>query len=582
MFKFKNLIKLSPFTFQSALKPRLFTPLALPFSSAASFPPQSNGPLQVKDLLGMALELNQAENAEGALEYYRKALEVLQNIVHTQPSACQERLAMAEIHLRKGSIHYLQNNLEPALENFTKAKDLFLDCDGQSPAVAECYDNIGSIHYEKGNYLQSLEYYYKAVEIYHHYQMSIPLVKIYHEMSVTFTAMGMNQEALDILRDCVKIRVKAGEEFHEETADAYMILGEALKNEQKYSEAIQSFNEALKIRTKLFGEKDSSLAECYVNLGSACGAEGNLNKASQYITKSIQLNKKAKDDLKVANDHITLGDLYCKNDHFEKAIEHYQSALKINKKHVKNGSMDSSYCHYKLGGVFMRLKEFNSAAKHLEEGIKLTLKKSAQAGRGPQLYEFYEMLGLVYFEQQKFVQAKQYYNEALELCVKKFGAESSELNQLYMALGSINSLLNNFTEAVEYYENVLASQEKSLGEDNYNLGYTYHGIANTYYRQRDMEKAIYNHKKALGYLIPELGLESDYIATLYFDLAAALKEKGSLAESVGVLQQGMEIIVRKHGAGHNEMGKFTRELEKLYKKQGDLENLNKLQSFIRL
>ncbi|CAC9634131.1 hypothetical protein [uncultured Gammaproteobacteria bacterium] len=193
--------------------------------------------------------------------------------------------------------------------------------------------------------------------------------------------------------------------------------------------------------------------------------KGNNNYHKSEFEKAIEAYKKAiKIDPDSDGAHHNIGLAYDNLGKFEKAIEAYKKAIKIDP--------DSDGAHHNIGLAYDNLGKFEKAIEAYKKAIKIN----------PNNDGAYFGMGLAYYNLDKFEEAIEAHKKAIEI-----NPNGGLVAYHYMGLAYY--MLNKFKEAIEAYK-------KSI-EINPNSAMAYHYMGLAYYMLNKFKEAIDAYKKAI-------------------------------------------------------------------------------------
>jgi len=126
-------------------------------------------------------------------------------------------------------------------------------------------------------------------------------------------------------------------------------LGNALKRQGKFEEAIAHFKKALRI--------NPGYAKAHNNLGTALASQGKTEEALKHFGIALYINPG------YAAAHSNIGVALAGQDEFEKAIVHFRAALLL--------EPDSAKVHSNLGAALVRRGQLEEALEHLHTALRL-------------------------------------------------------------------------------------------------------------------------------------------------------------------------------------------------------------------
>ena len=163
---------------------------------------------------------------------------------------------------------------------------------------------LGTTYVQQKNYQKGKEYLNISIKINNNFPQS------YNSRGVIFAEEGEYQNAIKDYDKALSLK--------KDYFDANLNKAVALKNISKFNESIKHFEICIKLKPN-----DSKI---YNNLGNLCKNLKKYNTAKKYYTESIRLNKN------FAEAYNNRGELLQLHfNEFEKAIQDFDNALKINK-----------------------------------------------------------------------------------------------------------------------------------------------------------------------------------------------------------------------------------------------------------
>jgi len=245
----------------------------------------------------------------------------------------------------------------------------------------------------------------------------------------------------------------------EDSLSSYLSLANDIKLPFKYR---QQYNrKALAIITQ---QKDDSLNK--VNLFKVANRYYNMNDWKSYLetTKLIlEKSKKSNDSIHIAKAYVYIGDYYGIQSISDSAFLNYFKAeklyLKINDKYnLAKTFLDKANLQYNEGDYFESEISIFKALRILKR----------EKNVNDQLYDCYNLLGILYNEQEDFDKALEFHQTALKTLEDKsipleYQLKATSLNNI----GFVNLRMGNCFKAKQYFQKSL--EEKNLYEENTTL-----------------------------------------------------------------------------------------------------------------
>lgn len=189
-----------------------------------------------------------------------------------------------------------------------------------------------------------------------------------------------------------------------------LFAGASLNNQQRYQEALPYLIEAEKKAQSL-----DAYAVIYNLLGVAYSNLGNSKQTYTYYMKNLEVNLKLGNTNNIAISYHNLGQYYDKESQPEKALDYYEKALKYSEESEK-------------GTIYSNLGVFYDGMDNIKKAEEMHLKAIAndeKFGKYSDLGIHKSNLGIFYFRQSRFDEAKVVLNEAL-IIAKKVGLKETE------------------------------------------------------------------------------------------------------------------------------------------------------------
>lgn len=234
-----------------------------------------------------------------AIEYYKRAIEIIREI-----EICKEELA--QLYNNLALVYRRQGEYKDAIDmyiNSLKIKKQIYAYENNS--IAESYNNIGVAYYWWDNCEEAIKWHFEAKRIREHIlpQTHPDLAETYNNIGVVYFRQEKYAEAYKYYKMALDIREDVLGKDHPETTMTYDNIASYYAVIKEYGKAIDYFNKALEVRLDKLGENHVDTAATYNNMAYVYR---HRNDDADMTTVELQ---KVKDD--------------------EKAIEYYRKALDI-------------------------------------------------------------------------------------------------------------------------------------------------------------------------------------------------------------------------------------------------------------
>ena len=308
------------------------------------------------------------------LEIFKNRVEILhqgyqliiKKIAHEVPNNAlevdQNQLISAQAYQALADALKQQGDVDGAIEHYRKAVEL-------GNTQVENYENLGKLLQDKGNFEDAIIAYQKVLELKPHAgdiaynlgEMSFSLkrwedVVNYYRLALTlngnFTEIYPNLgNALFNLKRWEEaiISYRHGIDNQQDFFWVYHHIGEAFLNLEKWKDAGEAFSHAI--------EKNPENSWSYCGLGTAFLKQENWQDAVTAYQKANQLNPNSFDS------YFSLGDALMKLEKWDDAVIAYQCAVELNP--------DLSWCYQSLGDAFSKQQKWEDASRAYQSAIAL-------------------------------------------------------------------------------------------------------------------------------------------------------------------------------------------------------------------
>lgn len=343
-------------------------------------------------------------------------------------------------YYQRGRVELALNDIENAASDFEKSRKKGLD----SEYIRIIYDNAQDFN------MQSVKKFAdskvdSAIKLIDNAIAINPLKSEYHfKKGEYFIALSKNNEAVTSLTTAVKL--------DPQLIEAWFKLGLAYFNLGNYTTAGTNFKQAIDFNTNHFMARKG--------LGDAFYALKDYKNAAQSYEGFLGIINTAKttaDPLTIAQVYNSLGNSYFKiNQADGLALEAFKNAIKKNQNYAE--------AYFNRGLFYHKNNELTSAIKDLEQAVSLDGKNTSWN------YE----LGQAYQDKRDFPNAINFYNNTIKAdSLKKYPEVLYKLANCYFES-------QDYTNALTYYQQVQSrGLDSGINKFNYILGNTYLNLAKT-------------------------------------------------------------------------------------------------------
>ena len=235
-------------------------------------------------------------------------------------------------------------------------------------------------------------------------------------------------------------------------------------------------------------------------------------------------------------------------------VQHYPSSFQ------KLGQICQMHCYFDVA-----MKYFNQALEFVQRSEEYIDEEEAQC---------HLSLGSVHHDLGDLEQAKEYYERALAICLKKLGPDHLDVAMCYNTLGSVHHL-GDLKQAKEYHERALTIYLKNLGPDHLDVAMCSNNLGSVHHHLGDLEQAKEYHERALTIYLKMLDPDHPDVATCYNDLGTVHCDLGDLEQAKEYHERALTICLRKLGPEDLDAARCYNNLGTIHRDLGDLDQAKK-------
>ena len=224
---------------------------------------------------------------------------------------------------------------------------------------------------------------------------------------------------------------------------------------------------------------DTVIVEYYLKLSSLARKDQDFVSSIDYCDTLLE-NYKKLDFERLKKIEEFRARVYKASGQTDLAVAAYLSILSDYEDH--GDFEESARINNKIGIIFLRMNELESAEYHLLESVQHAIKAGNKSTQASSLMS----LGNRYKNEDKFEEAEKFYQESIAICQKEGFKRLLAGN--YNNYGSLYRMQGNQKKAL-YYFNLAVKMNRELGNDRW-LSYNYNNIGNLHNDQSEHNQAL--------------------------------------------------------------------------------------------
>jgi len=253
--------------------------------------------------------------------------------------------------------------------------------------------------------------------------------------------------ARKIMSDAIKKMEAVGEEASTRIARAYLVLGEAEENLEKFPRAIKYYQRSLRI---LQDDEDGEMhLFLHYKLGALHSSINEIDQAISYLQKTLELAEGKNEEMKI-NSLVSMAIMHGSRDEGEKAVPYLKEALPLLENSSLKNKVVHAEAHTEMAFYYFNQSILDQAIPHYEKAIKMYKNLPTYSARKLGMIYMQYAYSLEHQTKPEKSHAGRIYEKAIEQLEK---TEDREL--LENALADVISFFDqtNNTKKKRLYEN---------------------------------------------------------------------------------------------------------------------------------
>ena len=254
---------------------------------------------------------------------------------------------------------------------------------------------------------------------------------------------------------------------------------------------------------------------------------------------------------------------------FDVAIKYCSQALQFVQRSEECNDEDEAVSYINLGTVHSDLGDLEQAKENYERALTIYLKKLDPDHLDVAIC--YNNLGTVHSDLGDLEQAKENYERALTIYLKKLDPDHLNVATCYNNLGTVHSDLGDLEQAKENYERTLTIRVKKLDPDHLKVATCYNNLGTVHRNLGDLEQAKENYERALTIYLKKLDPNHLHVAMCYNNLGNVHRNLGDLEQAKENYERALTICLKKLDPDHLDVAMCYNNLGNVHRNLGHLE-----------
>ena len=157
--------------------------------------------------------------------------------------------------------------------------------------------------------------------------------------------------------------------------------------------------------------------------------------------------------------------------------------------------------------------------------------------------------------------------------IRIFGKDNKTVAQTYNNMGAVYFTENNYSRAIQYFKESLVIKEHILGTYNSDVAIACLNIGDTYYKLKKQKEAVRYMKKALAINLKLFGPDNPNIAPVYDSISLSYSDEKNYDQAIKYLIKELKIYKKSVGFYHPNTAATLINIGSVYKDKKDYPKL---------
>ncbi|CAF0860445.1 unnamed protein product [Adineta steineri] len=305
------------------------------------------------------------------------------------------------------------------------------------------------------------------------------LVDIYQENEINIIQMELSNGNYDYdTKRLFEHMQKESEEY-----DERLSLGHILRAAGLYHSAEQFYNRVL----NELPDDHPLIADIWSSIGLLKKEQGGIEFSSKWFNASMKKYEQIEDHPLIADIWSSIGFLKKEQGEIEFISKWFNASLK---KYEQTGNhLGLAKCLQSLALIHLMKREFDQAIDKCSQALN-TFQEVFGGQKNKWVVMCLHNLGVIYFKQDKFIEAAHYYTTVLDIRRTILPHGHPDIAATINNIGNVCFENGEFAQALQYYERALDIFKMSLPSEHPSVASTYYNMVLAYLKKKDYERSL--------------------------------------------------------------------------------------------
>lgn len=342
---------------------------------------------------------------------------------------------LARSFLRKGIYYDITGKKDSAIIAYDLAYDVAKP-ENDLLAMASVYNNKGLIEWNSEQFDDAMQYYIKSLKIFRQINQPRGEANSLNNIGLLLTELERYKEAISYHKDALKIRMQIDDKYG--VGASYSNISQNYDYDKNLDSTLYYSRKAIAVKKTINDKRGLGIS--YNNLGQIFKLLKQSDSSIYYLEKANKIYKALNSKRLLSTNSSALGSAYNNNKEYQKAINHYNTALEL----VSDDELMLKYKLQKLiADAYNNIKHYKMSSQFYSEALVTgdTIAKQNEKVATQEVFEKYQSA-----EKQKQILIQRAEIAEQDLVIQQRNYQIFGLIGLAIILGIIGYLIYNQQE----------------------------------------------------------------------------------------------------------------------------------------
>jgi len=344
----------------------------------------------------------------------------------------------------------------------------------------------------------------------------------------------------------------------------------------RYQAAIEKYTTS----KNLNDDETYDILDLLQKIALAYNSVGGVEKAESYLLEASDFSKglEMKFPLEIVSINYMLANLYLEKEDLFAAENHLAQVKQVCKEAEVSSELENFNVQALelLGRVYVKQDKFEEALQEFNKALE-QIDKVSEEDRSNFLTSIYQEMAMIYTCNRDFEKALEYWKKGLDLTIETYGEGDHMMEFYYSNIANILLEMKEATAAQFYANKALESARNSYEEESLEIAWNQQLLGKIYQMTGEGDKALESYLEVAQIFSKEPEQYPNELTSAYLEIIKLYNIKGKEQEAHEVFNRGLKALSKAIGEISGSVGElymgYASVLKEQKEKEGQAEEL---------